>query len=98
MTRSPLARSLSLASTHNGAGFAAPEGQASPTVGARPVSSRVPMPANLAYGSERINRPDNQLASRWQAPKPIIGRGPALVDAQQTLFAALKTAAQRRAG
>lgn len=98
MTRSPLARSLSLASTQNGAGFADPEGQASPSMGTRPVPSRIPMPANLAYGSERNNRPDNQLASRWQAPKPIVGRGPAMIDAQQTLFAALKTAAQRRAG
>jgi hypothetical protein len=42
---------------------------------------------------------DNRLASRWQSPSASVARGgPAQIDAQQTLFAALKTAAQRRAG
>ena len=98
MTRTPLALPLPQAQAQNRAESARPSNLTQLATGVRATLGRVPMAGSIATSSAETDRADSRLASRWQAPKASAARGSAQIDAQQTLFAALKTATQRRAG
>lgn len=98
MTRNPPPHPHSRTLAQNSPKGAGPSDSALLSTSVRTTLGRVPMTAGIALGAAATDRTDNRLASCWQAPKVSTARGRAQIDAQQTLFAALKTAAQRRAG